>query len=43
MKIAEFVEYGSPEVFRLIEVEKPIPGNGEILVKVYATTVTATD
>jgi NADPH:quinone reductase-like Zn-dependent oxidoreductase len=35
--------YGPPEVLRLEDVERPVPGDDDVVVRVQATTVTRTD
>lgn len=43
MKAVVHDRYGPPEVLRLADVERPVPGPGEVLVRVRATTVNQTD
>ncbi len=43
MRAVVYDRYGPPEVQRLEDVERPVPRDDEVLVKVHATTVTRTD
>jgi NADPH:quinone reductase-like Zn-dependent oxidoreductase len=43
MKAIVFEEFGPPEVLHLAEVEKPVPGAGEVRIKIHAASVTKYD
>ena len=43
MKAIVCTKYGPPEVLQLKDVKKPIPGNNEVCIKIFATAVTASD
>lgn len=41
MKAAVWTKFGPPDVLKIQEVPKPVPMENEVLIRVYATTVTA--
>lgn len=43
MKAIVYDRYGLPDVLRLEEVQRPIPGKGEVLVKIHAVSINSWD
>lgn len=43
MRAAVCTRYGPPDVLRLAEIDRPVPGPGDVRVRVHATAVTTSD
>ncbi|HRW74291.1 MAG TPA: alcohol dehydrogenase catalytic domain-containing protein [Saprospiraceae bacterium] len=43
MKAARHTRYGPPEVVQVVEMDQPVPGDHDVLIRVHATTVNRTD
>ena len=43
MRAVVNTEYGGPDVLQVVDVERPVPADDEVLVEVHATTVNRTD
>jgi NADPH:quinone reductase-like Zn-dependent oxidoreductase len=43
MKAVVYTRYGGPEVLRLTDADTPVPGDGQVLVKVHAVSLNASD
>lgn len=43
MKASIYTSYGPPEVCKVIDVDKPVPKDNEVLIKVHTSTVNRTD
>ena len=43
MKTVVYTKYGPPDVLQLKKVEKPVPKDDEVLIRIHAATVTSRD
>jgi NADPH:quinone reductase-like Zn-dependent oxidoreductase len=42
MKAVVHKKYGSPDILQIKEIEKPVPSDKEVLIRIYATSVNRT-
>lgn len=38
MKAIKYIKYGSPQVIKIVELDKPKPKENQVLIKVYASS-----
>ena len=43
MKAIVYHKYGSPDDLRMEDIQKPIPGDDEVLLKIYAVSINSWD
>lgn len=43
MKALFYTKYGTPDVLHVVDVEKPVPGDDEVLIKVHAASINSWD
>lgn len=43
MKAITCTRYGPPHVLKIVSIDNPVPGDNEVMIRIYATTVTVAD